>query len=189
MSVPSIVSLLPDRRFLEQTIFPYLLGNLEWHKILFVGCRWYTRSYNALFAAKEYVTIDHDPKQQRYGAPKHITDSLENLAAHIGPRELDVIICNGVLGWGLNQPAAIERAFAASRCCLREGGLLIVGWNDTPKRRVRSSRGNGTFLDECEAVNRFAKFSFPGVGSWRCRTRSWNRHVFDFYVKPPQART
>ena len=182
VSASSIVGLLPDRRILEHTIFPYLLNNPECRKILFVGCRWYTRRYNAVFAAKQYSTIDRDPQQRRNGARHHITDSLENLEAHVAPGELDAIICNGVLGWGLDRPAAVERAFSASHHCLRDGGLFIVGWNDTARRRV-------AFLDECEAVKRFDKFSFPGVGSWRYRTRSWNGHVFDFYVKPAESPT
>ncbi len=184
MNIPSILHVLRDRRILEKTIFSYLLEDKERHKILFVGCKWYTRRYNRIFAEKDYCTIDKDPKQKRYGTRHHIVDSLENLAVHFGPRELDVIICNGVVGWGLNQKHAVETAFAASFDCLRIGGMLIIGWNNTAKRSGRSSGGHGTtILDACDALKRFERFSFPGLGSWRHETGSLNRHVFDFYVR------
>jgi hypothetical protein len=183
VKLPSIVSLLPDRRILEKTIFPVLLGNPDCHRILFVGCRWYTRRYTALFAAKAYTTLDRDPGQRRHGAPRHITDSLENLAAHIGPGELDVIVCNGVVGWGLDRPNAVEQAFAASHYGLRPGGILILGWNDTGSHSIGSPRDTGPFLEDCAAAAQFDKYEFPGLGHWRYRTRSWYRHVFDFYLK------
>jgi SAM-dependent methyltransferase len=183
MNLPSLASVLPDRRVLERTIFPYLLTRDDCHRILFVGCRWYTRRYRGLLAGKEYVTVDRDPKQARHGARRHITDSMENLEAHFGPGTLDAIVCNGVVGWGLDDRAAIERAFAASYRCLRSGGLLIVGWNDTPRRGGRVAGGPDTFVDSCRALERFDRFTFPGIESWRYRTKTWNRHVFDFYVK------
>jgi hypothetical protein len=179
----SIVSLLPDRQFLEKTVFRYLLESHGCQRILFVGCRWYTRRYNALLASKQYSTLDRDPAQRRHGAPRHIIDTLENLPAHVGGGELDVIVCNGVVGWGLDEPEAVRRAFAASCHCLRTGGLFIVGWNDTRRRCVRSTRGNGPFLEACGAASHFDRFHFPGAGGWRHRTPSWNKHVYDFYVK------
>ena len=176
VDLSSILCVLPDRRILERTVFPYILERKECHRIVFVGCRWYTKRYNATFADKDYCTIDIDPKQKKYGANNHIVDSLENLATHFKPNELDVIICNGVFGWGLNDKPAVERAFAASFDCLRIGGLLVVGWNDTTKRRPFS-------LDECDALRHFDRFTLEGLGTWRYKTRSFNRHIFDFYAK------
>ncbi len=60
---------------------------------------------------------------------------MTNLVTHFEPGSLDLIICNGVFGWGLNAPEDIEAAFTAAQRSLRPGGWFLLGWNDVPKRR------------------------------------------------------
>jgi hypothetical protein len=183
MRLPSVANLFRDRRILERTILPYLSSRDDFQTILFVGCHWYTRRYNALFVGREYVTIDIDPRQARHGAPRHITDSMENLGSYFRPGALDAIVCNGVVGWGLDEPDAIERSFSAAHEGLRTGGLLVVGWNDTPRRSGRRDEGEESYVDRCKPLARFSRFDFPGLAGCRHATRSMTRHVFDFYIK------
>ncbi len=124
-----------DRRVLEQVIFPYFLQRPEFARVLFVGCGWYTKVYNKMFRGKDYWTLEVNPALRKYGARQHITDSVENVHLQFCEGGLDLIICNGVFGWGLDARDEVDAAFAACFTCLRENGLLIVGWDDVPEHR------------------------------------------------------
>jgi SAM-dependent methyltransferase len=166
-----------DRRVLETLIFPYFLQRKEFSKILFVGSAWCTRGYNKIFENKDYWTLDIDPSQSKYGAKKHITDSIENIHLHFNENELDVIICNGVFGWGLNAEAPVERAFQGCFDCLREGGVFVLGWNDMPKRRPFP-------LEESQSLKLFNHYVFPPLSTSQFLTANPNRHMYNFYDKP-----
>jgi hypothetical protein len=91
-----------DRKILEDTILPAIAGSPEYQRILFIGCDWYTRGYQRVFAGRDYWTLEIDSSKSKYGARQHIVDSAENLALHFKPNSLDIIVCNGVIGWGLD---------------------------------------------------------------------------------------
>ena len=169
-----------DRRVLVSIIFPYFLERSEFAKILFVGCDWYTRGYNAIFKDKEYWTLDIAPEQRPFGAENHITDSLENIAWSFREGELDAIICNGVFGWGLNARYQVERAFQGCFQCLRAGGILVLGWNDNPERRPFPP-------DDCQSLKLFDHHVFPPLSTWQYLTANPNRHIYNFYIKPGNA--
>lgn len=165
-----------DRKILEQTIFPYFVQRSDVSEILFVGCHWYTKGYNKLFEGKNYRTLDVDPKQAKFGAKSHIPGSMEDICQYFKPGELDVIICNGVFGWGLDARENVDKAFLGCYDCLREGGLLVLGWNDVP--------GHKPFpLEECESLKRFSPFIFPALSTSRYLTEGADRHIYNFYVK------
>ncbi|HEY6824557.1 MAG TPA: hypothetical protein VI195_08955, partial [Steroidobacteraceae bacterium] len=91
-----------DRRVLEQIIFPYLASLADVRRVLFVGCDWYTRHYEPVFfPARTFWTIDPAPRARRFAGRQHIVDALENLPRHFDPDYFDLIICNGVYGFGL----------------------------------------------------------------------------------------
>jgi hypothetical protein len=166
------------RRVLDTIILPYFADQGGCSKILFVGCAWYTRGYSRLFAGKDYYTLDIDPSQSRYGSKRlHITDSLANVTAHFSEGELDLIVCNGVFGWGLDDKPEVERAFLGCYECLREGGFFILGWNDIPTRRPFAP-------EESESLQRFMPEALAPLGTHRFATSNPNRHMFDFYIKP-----
>ena len=165
-----------DRRVLEDLLLPYFAARPDVDHVLFVGCGWYTRSYAKMFEGKDYVTLDVDPAKRRHGAARHVCDSLARLEAHFPADSLDLVVCNGVFGWGLDERTEVEAAFAACRACLRSGGMLVLGWNDIPARRPFP-------LGECEALKRFARYTLPPLGKATLETGTRNRHVFDFYVK------
>lgn len=166
-----------DRYLLEEIIFGQLRSRADVRRILFVGCAPYTKHYPARFADREFITIDIDPAQAQYGSAVHIVDTLANLSAHISPDSLDVVICNGVFGWGLDDRDQIEVAVEQCFRCLRPGGLFVVGWNDTdPWRPVA--------FDEIESFGQFEETVFPPFPAPTYPTLGELRHVFSFFARP-----
>ena len=165
-----------DRRVLEQVILPEYARRAEIRRVLFVGCASYTQPYQHLFAHCEYWTIDAVAQRSRFGSRHHIVDRLENLGRHVAAGYFDLIVCNGVLGWGLNRATDAEAAFTACHLHLREDGELVLGWNDTaPHNRVTPS--------DLPALARFQPQIFGPLQTVRLRVVGAHRHVFDFYRK------
>ncbi|MUG94722.1 methyltransferase domain-containing protein [Scytonema sp. UIC 10036] len=167
-----------DRYILEQKIIPYFLEREEFAKILFVGCAPYTKHYEKWFKNKEYWTIDINPVKTIYGAKNHIVSSMSELSNHFTENDLDVIFCNGVFGWGLNEREEVEKAFAGCYQSLRKGGVLIIGWNDVPERKPFP-------LETCESLKQFQPYYFPPLSntSYINLTDESDKHTYNFYVK------
>jgi SAM-dependent methyltransferase len=165
-----------DRQFLEEQVLPYFVEHTEFQRILFVGCDWYTYDYRRVFRCKEYITLEIDPARAPFGARRHIVDSMSNIARHFKPRELDVILCNGVFGWGLNDREQVAQAFAGCYDSLRSGGVFVFGWDDVPVRRPFPP-------DELSELQRFSPWHFPPLGASRYRSEP-DQHVYDFFCKP-----
>jgi SAM-dependent methyltransferase len=100
----------------------------------------------------------------------------EDLGAHIDPGSLDLIICNGVFGWGLDEKENCEEAFAAAHVALKPGGQMLLGWNDVPRRCPFA-------LESIASLSRFREHEFALFGRYRYLTDTVYRHVFDFYQK------
>jgi hypothetical protein len=166
-----------DRDVLEQVILPAYAGRSNIGSVLFVGCAWYTRHYEKMLPGRVYQTIDPDPWKKRFGARRHIVAGLESLDAHIAPGSLDLIICNGVFGWGLDDRIDCERAFAACFAALRPAGELIIGWNDVLEHRPLE-------LTSLQSLARFRPLTFEPLGSTQYLANLENQHVFNFYAKP-----
>ncbi len=115
----------PDRHVLEEIIIPYFIHRKEFYKILFVGCDWFTKPYNGYFKNKEYWTIEIDESRKKYGSPRHIVDSFLNLSNYFDNNYFDVIVYNGVFGWGINNREDTETSFQQCFQCLRSGGILV----------------------------------------------------------------
>lgn len=158
-----------DRRVLEQIILPAYAQRADIARVLFVGCAAYTKPYGGLFTGREYWTIDPVARRRRYGGQRHIVDRLENLGAHVQADYFDLIICNGVLGWGLNAPADAAAAFAACHFHLRRDGELVLGWNDIPPRNLVAP-------DDVPPLRGFSLLQ-------RRKIEVAHRHVFDVYKK------
>jgi len=169
-----------DRRVLEQKILPAFARAPGITRVLFAGCASYTHHYETQFAGAEYWSIDPATANQRHGAKRHIADNLQHLARHVPAGYFDLVVCNGVLGWGLNRLEEADAAFAACYAALRDGGHLLLGWNDLfPRNRVRP--------DELQSLSRFERAPF-GPFAARLRIEVPHRHVYDFYRKSPVAR-
>ncbi|MEM9417677.1 MAG: methyltransferase domain-containing protein [Planctomycetota bacterium] len=165
-----------DRRVLEQTIFPYLVGREDLKRVLFVGCHWYTWHYEKIFARKDYWTLEIDPGRKRYGAKQHIVDSVEHVDKHFEENSLDAVLMLGVMGWGLDDPEVANRSVENIHRCLRPEGVFINSWDDVPEHRPFP-------IDELEAFSRFSPWAFPPFESPRyfCEQQDL-RHTFDFYT-------
>jgi SAM-dependent methyltransferase len=168
-----------DRRVLEQAVFPGYLADPRIRRVLFVGCDNYTAQYERrFFASRDYWTIEPNPKMRRYGSKQHVVAVLEQLNDHFQPGFFDLIICNGVYGWGLDSAEQCEIAFGNCHTCLAPGGHLLIGWDDIPTHRASVQ------LSEVASLAQFDKFQFPALGRWRYVTDTPYRHIYEFYQKP-----
>jgi SAM-dependent methyltransferase len=166
-----------DRRVLEQVIFPHFLRLPDMHRILFVGCDWYTKHYQRMFfRRRDYWTIDVAAQSRKFGARQHILGALQDLDKHFAPGFFDLIFCNGVYGFGLDAAADIERAIEMCWSRLRENGCFVFGWDDIPARTPVP-------LDDIAALRRFRPLEFPDFKSSRYVTDTPYRHTYDFYTK------
>ena len=166
-----------DRRVLEQIIFAHYNQEPRIKNVLFVGCASYTAHYqHRYFAEHNYWTIDPDPTRRRFGAHQHVVARLEDLGCYFPCGSFDLIICNGVYGWGLNSVQDCDAAMSQCHACLAKTGHLLIGWNDLPEQDPAP-------LSDVRSLSEFSKFSFPAFGSWKYLTNTPNRHTFYFYQK------
>lgn len=166
-----------DRRVLENLIFPYYRALPGLRSILFVGCDWYTRHYErAFFRNTDYWTIDLSPRARRFAGRRHVVGPLERLDEFFPEQRFDLILCNGVYGFGLDGHQQCERAFELCRSRLVDGGHFLLGWDDIPARTPVP-------LGEIASLKRFRTFLFPPLGVCRYVTDTPYRHTYDFYCK------
>lgn len=128
-----------NRQFLEREIFDHLNqlaarspGRM---KCLFLGMHYYTWHYPRLLKM-EFHSLDMDPEQAIYGPPgRHVIGSVTDMSGYYDEASFDVVISNGVIGWGLNERIGFEQMMEQCHRVLKPGGLLILGYNDTPERK------------------------------------------------------
>jgi len=118
---------LASRQALGTEILPGLRDRCR--SVLFVGTASYTWEYERLFAADRYTTLDIAPGAAVWGARRHIVSAVQELTQHRPEGFFDGVVMNGVLGFGIDTPEQMHRAFAELRRALPPQGLLVVGWN------------------------------------------------------------
>ncbi len=165
-----------DRRVLEEVIFPYFQSSPEIRRVLFVGCAWYTKHYRQTFKDADYWTIDPDPTTRKFATRQHFTASLERLGDFFPEGHFDLIVCNGVYGFGLDGIEECDRAFQQCHSRLAEGGIMLLGWDDIPARTPVP-------LADIASLDEFERFIFPPLETWRYLTDTPYRHTYDFYQK------
>lgn len=169
----------PDRMVLTGTIFPALRGAglLDaGQQLLWIGCRRYTTGYYATLEANgaSCHTLELDPAAARFGnGARHTIGSLTALGEHYAPASLDLILCNGILGWGVDSPADQQQAFRELTTALRPGGWLLNGWNVGRHADPLGAGLHGSMLVHSGPGTLPARIEVPGC-----------THVFDFYRKP-----
>ncbi len=182
----------PDRLLLEKTILPGLAADSGIRRILLAGCDRRSAGYPRFFSRKACWTLDRIKTRAAFGGRRHVVGELRDLGNKFSPGGLDLIVLNGLLGFGLDDPGEAEAAYAACWAALRRGGILLLGWNRVPEFRKIFPARRGI-------LGRLRKFTFAPVGAsrvslnylfWRknssgpaLRARRWN-HTFDFYRKP-----
>lgn len=121
---------LPDRQVMADSYAPALAAMAG--RILWVGCREYTVDDYAVLEAQggEVWTTDIDPAARRWGRQgRHRTGDVCQADALFADLTFDTVVCNGVLGYGVDSPEQQRRALAALAALLRPGGRLLLGWN------------------------------------------------------------
>ena len=121
---------LPDRRVMADSYVPALAA--DGGRILWVGCREYTLDdYAALEAhGGEIWTTDIDAAAERWGREgRHRTGDVCEADRLFSDMTFDAIVCNGVLGYGVDSPEQQRKALKALAAILRPGGRLLLGWN------------------------------------------------------------
>ena len=167
--------LTEDRRILEQVIFEHYRNEPAIKAVLFVGCDSYTAHYQKrYFSAQDFWTIDPNPRCRRFGANRHIVARLEDLSRHFPDGFFDLIICNGVYGWGLDHADDCDTALLQCHSCLTSHGHLLMGWNDVPGRDPAP-------LSAVSSLSRFSNYDFPGLGGSRYLTDTPYRHTYWFF--------
>jgi hypothetical protein len=152
-----------DRLVLEREIFRYYQSQPQIEDVLFVGCDADTAHYEkSHFSNKRFVTLEPNPVNREFGATHHVQAVLQDLGQYFPRAAFDLIICNGVIGFGLDEPD--------------DCGQLLVGWNDLPVRVPCPP-------EHIRSLSRFHRQRFAPLGAWRYRTDTAYRHVFDFYLK------
>jgi SAM-dependent methyltransferase len=164
-----------DRRVLEKVIFAHYSTLADVRTVLFVGCESYTKHYERCFLGHNYWTIDADPGRRRFGGKQHVIGRLEQLRQHFPAGFFDLIVCNGVYGWGLNRAEDCETALRECHACLADDGHLVFGWNDIP-------RWDPAPLASIQGFSRFAEYVVPTLGS-KYRTETAYRHTYRFLQK------
>jgi hypothetical protein len=165
-----------DRLILEKIILPHLAATNSYKRILFVGCSAYTQWYREFFNNEEYWTIDPIDMKRRYGSDRHVIDSIINVRKHVEKDYFDIILMNGVIGFGLNQIGDIERAVDACYEVLARQGILLVGWNDTRRRTPVD-------LHSIRALGKFREYYFEPLQACHFRAEGASRHTYSFYRK------
>lgn len=169
-----------DRCLLQDVIVQYYRGRPDSDRILFVGVARYVRHYPKLFPMQSFTTIDPSRRRARYGAAHHVVDLVQNLGRHFAHGHFDVIIMNGVIGYGINTLSAVEEAVVVCHKHLRLGGHFILSTD-----AIKPCHGQ---LDEVQALAEgFEPLTFePLCATTKTTTVPWNQppeHDFFFYQK------
>lgn len=127
-----------DRVVLQNQIIPAMTVILSQNpdaRILWIGCRRYTKKYYGLLEkhGAQCFTLDNDPSVARWGRlGRHITGSVLDLRSLYPSQHFDAVLCNGILGWGVNSDDDQQAALEAMAAVTKPSGWLLLGW-DTNK--------------------------------------------------------
>lgn len=169
----------PSRVFLETRVFAYLnrLAALqrEPQQLLFLGLDKHNWHYPRLLRAT-FRSLDISPRNAVYGRPglHRIGDALD-MAEHYGADAFDVVVANGLLGFGIDGEAGLRRLLAQCHAVLRPGGVLVLGYNDLPERTPFPVEVSPEFEEFVPAID--------GVIASRHMVDDPYRHVYCFCRK------
>lgn len=167
----------PDREVLRASIFPAITKLIAFKRspsVLWIGCARYTKDYYRVLESRgaQCWTMDIDPKVRRWGRHgRHLTGDLGSVTKLFPKRQFDIILCNGIFGFGIDSWEAQIKAVAAMAAITSSDGWMLLGWNTnkvpdpletgtlTPWFEPADLPGFGTrmFVDGCTHVYDFLK--------------------------------
>jgi SAM-dependent methyltransferase len=168
----------PDRRMLERILADFA-ARADCRRVLFVGVKAYNEPLRALFAGRTFATIDPTPSVARYGGDPHFVDVLQNLDRHVEPDSFDLVVMNGVIGFGLDAESDVEAALVQVHRALRPTGDLVFGINERIPTHVD--------LRRVDAMRLFRPKRFEPLAATRRVIETPFReetHTFEFWEKP-----
>jgi hypothetical protein len=169
-----VVAALPSRRFMHDELLPWLREHYS--RILFVGTAAYTYDYEDLFRARpgQFTTLDVNPSAAVWGASDHLVCPIQEIGRWRAKGAFDCIVMNGVLGFGVNDPADMRMVMKAVHGVLEPGGLLVVGWNVGQHDDPDTLGIYEPYFATCTALPWCRRVRFAG-----------ETHVNDFHVRRP----
>jgi hypothetical protein len=163
-----------DRAILEQQILPALASEAAGRPVLFIGVEWYTAHYHDLFPPGGLVTIDIDERKARYGAAEHLVLDARAVGETFEKGRFAAVVCNGVLGWGVNEFDDIVTCFEGFRRVLAQHGTLVLGWNDVDASRPPP-------LEALATAAGFEPIVAAGLAAQRVDVGNELCHVYEVY--------
>ena len=168
-----------DRRYMTTDILPALVSS-KVQRVLFVGCREYTALYGKRLtrARIDYWTTDIDPAVAIWGEKgHHIVYDIGKIDDVCSAESFDAVLLNGVLGHGVDQKDAMNRAVKAIAHILRPNGMLLIGWNSKKKHSDPAA---------LEAVSMYFRHE-PVLPLPVRKTFPDTDHVYDWLIKTGAA--
>ncbi len=120
----------PDRKLMLEDYLPAFAAGGG--RILWVGCKLYTADYPALLETQgaEVWTTDIDARVEGYGrAGRHRTGDISEADTLFADLAFDAVLCNGILGFGVDRPEDQRMTLRALWKITAPGGRLLLGWN------------------------------------------------------------
>jgi len=169
-----------DRQFLEGAIFGYLnrrYGTTDKAcRLLFIGLDKHNWHYHRLLNLK-FHTIDIDRRNSRYGqVGLHCTGSATTHQNYYEPEFFDVVIANGMIGFGIDTLEEFEAMLGGIAHITKPGAALVLGYSDLPERvRFKPS--------EASSFNCFREYTPPisGVNAPQYQVKNEFRHRYWFF--------
>ncbi|MBD0349716.1 MAG: hypothetical protein ICV65_01035 [Flavisolibacter sp.] len=169
---------LPDRKWIKTQLSPKL-EKINRGKILYVGCAPYSwDSLKSFNREVDLFTVDNKMRNVIWGGEKHIVADIQNIDKMVQPASFDMVLLNGIFGYGIDTEAAQTITYQALHSILKPDGLLLIGWNYD---RSTDPLKNTT----CRHL--FTTSNYEDLESRTCFEDS--THVFDFLRAKPIVET
>ena len=171
------VNSLPDRKYIRDEMLP-AIARTNPDNVLLVGTRRYTANYPKYLRTPtgRVWTVDIDPQAAKFGNGEfHRVGDVCEVATLIPGVKFDVILANGLLGFGIDSESEITRFTAAMADVLGPQGFLMLGWDADRTADPNSNADVVRLFQHAEFAGLPARQSFVGCAGFD--------HVFDWFQK------